>query len=61
MLIRVKYADNRFDMVRPEILNLLLESGNVLEFRRMDGWIAPGNCNLRRKNRDGYSGPERRK
>jgi hypothetical protein len=61
MLIRVKYVDNRFDMVRPEILNQLLDSGDVLEFRRMDGWIAAGNKDLRRKNGGSYFGPERRK
>lgn len=61
MLIRVKYVDNRFDMVRPEILNQLLDSGDILEFRRIDGWIAAGNSNLRRQKGGSYSGPERRK
>jgi len=61
MLIRVKYVDNRFDMVRPEILNQLLDSGEVLEFRRTDGWTAVGNSSLRRQDGGVYSGPERRR
>lgn len=61
MLIRVKYVDDRFDMVRPEILDRLLEAGKVREFQRSDGWVMPGIGNLRHKKRNNYSGPERRK
>lgn len=62
MLIRVKYVDDRFDMVRPEILDRLLEAGKVREFQRSDGWVMPGIANLRRKkSRSGDSVPERRK
>lgn len=61
MLIRVKYVDERFDMVRPEILERLLEAGKVREFQRSDGWVMPGVGSVRRKNVSGYSGTERRK
>lgn len=60
MLIRVKYVDNRFDMVRPEILDRLLEAGSVREFERSDGWVAPGIDDLRSRSRHGFSGLERR-
>lgn len=60
MLIRVKYLDDRFDMVSPEILDRLIEAGKVREFQRRDGWVMPGIGNLRRKNRSDYSGPDRR-
>lgn len=60
MLIRVKYVDDRFDMVRPDILDHLLAAGKVREFQRQDGWVMPGIGNLRRKHRNGYSGTERR-
>lgn len=60
MLIKVKYVDDRFDMVRPEILNLLLESGKVREFKRSDGWVMPGKDNLRSMTKIEYSGPDRR-
>lgn len=61
MLIRVKYVDERFDMVRPEILDRLLEAGKVREFQRSDGWVMPGLNNLRQKNRINYTGTDRRK
>lgn len=61
MLIRVKYVDERFDMVRPEILDRLLEAGKVREFQRSDGWVMPGIGSMRRTNVNGYSGTERRK
>jgi len=60
MLIRVKYVNDTFDMVRPETLDRLLGAGEVLEFRRCEGWVMPGMDTLRRKNRRDYSGPDRR-
>lgn len=60
MLIRVKYTDDHFDMVRPEVLDRLLQVGKVREFLRHDGWVMPGIGNLRRSNRNKYSGTERR-
>jgi hypothetical protein len=60
MLIRVKYEDDRFDMVRPVMLNRLLEAGKVLEFRRSDGWVMPGIDSLRRGKMNAYFGTERR-
>ncbi|MDD2272132.1 MAG: hypothetical protein PHP95_11050 [Desulfuromonadaceae bacterium] len=62
MLIRVKYVDERFDMVRPDILDRLLEAGKVREFQRSDGWVMPGTDRLRRKkDRSDYSGTDRRR
>lgn len=61
MLIRIKYLDNRFDMVRPEMLDRLLEAGKVREFARSSGWVMPGIGNLRRKSGEIYTGPDRRK
>ncbi len=60
MLIRVKYMDEHFDMVRPDVLDRLLEEGKVREFQRHDGWVMPGVATLRRSNRNKYSGSERR-
>ena len=60
MLIRVKYLDSRFDMVRPEILDHLLDAGKVMEFQRRDGWVMPKSGNLRKMNRNDYSGSGRR-
>lgn len=62
MLIRIKYTDNRFDMVRPETLDRLLDAGTIQEFKRQEGWVRPDIGDVRH-NRSGirYSGPERRK
>ncbi len=60
MLVRVKYVDDRFDMVRPEVLDRLLEAGKVREFKRHDGWVMPGIGNLRQTKRHKFSGIERR-
>jgi hypothetical protein len=60
MLIRIKYVDDRFDMVRPETLDRLLETGTVREFQRQDGWVISSMDTLRSKNRNDYSGIERR-
>ena len=60
MLVRVKYVDDRFDMVRPEILDRLLEAGKVREFKRSDGWVMPGIGAVRHKGSNDYSGSERR-
>lgn len=60
MLIRVMYTDNSFDMVRPEMLDLLLEKGSVCSFLRRDGWVMPEVGNMRRKNSTEYSGSDRR-
>jgi hypothetical protein len=60
MLIRVKYVDDRFDMVRPEILDRLLDTGKVREFQRLDGWVMPGIDNLRSKKMNNYFGYDRR-
>ena len=60
MLIRVKYEDDRYDMVRPMILDRLLEAGKVQEFQRKDGWVMPGIDSVRCGKRNTYFGPERR-
>lgn len=60
MLIRVKYVDERFDMVRPETLSRLLDTGKVREFQRSDGWVMPGVGCLRGSSGKNYSGPDRR-
>ena len=60
MLIRVKYYDNRYDMVRPEVLDNLLDSGIITGFKRCDGWVASTDDAVRRYSTSGYSGADRR-
>ncbi|CAH2031348.1 GSU3473 family protein [Trichlorobacter ammonificans] len=60
MLIRVRYTDNRYDMVRPEVLDRLLERGAVAEFKRRDGWVSGSAAAVRGTAGVPYAGPERR-
>jgi hypothetical protein len=61
MLIRVMYDDGRFDMVKPELLDKLLNSRKVSSFKRLGGWAVVGRDPVRSKRRDtDYKGPERR-
>lgn len=60
MLIRVKYIDNSYDMVRPELLDHLLEMGTVVEFMRRDGWVARNSSVVRSAEKKSYFGVERR-
>lgn len=60
MLIRIKYMDNRYDMIRPEFLDHLIKKGDVREFQRKDGWVVVGLHEIRHKRRPAYTGPERR-
>lgn len=60
MLIRVKYTDNSYDMVCPELLDHLLEMGTVAEFQRRDGWVASNSFAVRGSEKKDYSGFERR-
>ena len=60
MLIWVKYNDNSYDMVRPEVLDNLLDSGIITDFKRCDGWVASTDDAVRRYSTSGYSGTDRR-
>ena len=60
MLIRVMYSDGRFDMVKPSVLDNLLEQQVVTSFKRSDGWAVVGRDALRSPNRPRYRGVDRR-
>ena len=60
MLIRVMYSDGRFDMVKPSVLEDLLEQQVVTSFKRSDGWAVVGRDALRGSNQSRYRGVERR-
>ena len=60
MLIRVMYKDGKFDMVRPKMLNYLLEEDKVTGFMRSTGWVFVGRDSIRRVGPAGYWGEEQR-
>ncbi|MEJ2492339.1 MAG: hypothetical protein P8Y91_02345 [Desulfuromonadales bacterium] len=60
-MIRVMYTDGRFDMVKPEMLDLLLAKHSVSSFKRDSGWAVVGRDPLRGNSNGPYSGAERRR
>lgn len=61
MMIRIRYPDGRFDMVKATRLDDLIESEEIEGFRRVTGWVVLGKDPVRGQGLPGiYSGPERR-
>ncbi|MDH4232317.1 MAG: hypothetical protein OEW04_09860 [Nitrospirota bacterium] len=61
MVIKVKYKNNRFDLVKGEMLDLLLEEGKIKQFYRYseNKWITVGRDPVR-AGRKTFQGTERR-
>lgn len=51
MLIQISYPDNRFDFVKENILDLLIDSKRITRFRRSSGWVTLGLDPVRKANR----------
>ena len=60
MLIRVMYSDGKFDMVKPGLLDNLIEQQKITSFKRKTGWAVVGRDALRSLNQKNYRGTERR-
>ncbi len=60
MLIRVMYSDGRFDMIKPNMLDNLLDKQRVTSFKRSSGWAVVGRDPIRSSGRSNYHGTERR-
>ena len=60
MMIRVKYTDGRFDMVKSQLLDNLLVEQKVTCFMRSTGWALVGRDPIRRGSSEGYWGEEQR-
>lgn len=58
--VAVVYQDGMMDMVRPKVLQNLIENDDIVKFQRSDGWVYPGIDPIRRMRNATYSGPERR-
>ena len=52
MLIQVNYPDNRFDYVKENILDTLIESKKITRFRRSTVWVTLGVDSIRTKKRE---------
>jgi len=60
MLIRVIYSNGRHDMVKPELLDRLIDDQKVRHFRRASGWTTPGRDPVRYQLRRALPQDERR-
>lgn len=50
-LVRVEYNDHRFDYVRDNVLDLLIDADKVAKFQRKSGWVTVGIDPLRKTSR----------
>ena len=60
MLIRVMYSDGKFDMVKPNMLDRLIDQQRVTSFKRTGGWAVVGRDMIRGSSQPGYHGVDRR-
>ena len=52
MLIQVNYPDDRFDYVKENILDTLIETKKIERFRRSTGWVTLGVDPVRTSRRE---------
>lgn len=60
MLIQVKYDDEKYDYVKNFMLDKLIETGAISQFRRRSGWVRIGVDPIRKPKSGTFSGSERR-
>lgn len=60
MMVRIRYPDGRYDMVKVSQLERLIAANLISGFRRATGWVVIGRDPIRRNSRGFYPGPERR-
>lgn len=63
MMIRVVYANGAYDFVKDQMLDRLLDRGEIAGFQRTDGWAVVGRDKLRQRSREKgkeYHGEDRR-
>ncbi len=60
MLVRVMYEDGSFDMVRNDMLDILVANLKVKKIRRTSGWVDVDHDQIRRGFSTEWQGEERR-
>ena len=60
MSIQVVYSNGNKGHVTADMLNYLLEAGDIISFKRRDGWVRPGCDKVRDRDVMVFSIPERR-
>lgn len=60
MMIRIRYPDGRYDMVKVSQLDRFIAKNQISGFRRATGWVVIGRDPIRRNSKEFYLGPEKR-
>ena len=62
MLIKIKYQNNRFDMITGDVLTRFIQQGKVKEFYRYseERWVKTESDPIRSETAGFYSGREKR-
>ena len=60
MMIRIQYADGRYDMVKIYQLDRFIAESRISGFRRATGWVVIGRDPIRRNSKDFFLGTEKR-
>lgn len=60
MMIRIRYPDGKYDMVKITRLDDLIASKRIFGFRRATDWVLIGRDPIRKNSGESYCGPERR-
>jgi hypothetical protein len=59
-LIPVRYADGHVDKIPSPLLNTLIETHKIIEFKRKGGWVVVGSDAIRGMDHGQLRGKERR-
>ena len=59
-LIPVRYPDGQVDKIPRPLLNTMIETHIIIEFKRKEGWVVIGRDAVRGMNHGQLSGKERR-
>lgn len=58
--VSVVYQDGMMDMVKPSVLQRLINNDEIVKFQRSSGWVYPEIDPVRSQTSSGYQGTERR-
>lgn len=59
-LITVRYPDGQTDKIPLPLLNTMIETHKIVEFKRKEGWVVIGRDAIRGMDHGRFSGRERR-
>jgi len=59
-LITVRYPDGQTGKIPKPLLNTMIETKKIIEFKRKEGWVVVGSEFIRGMNHGQFNGRERR-